>query len=187
MSRIGTKKYFLMLGVIWAVSIVAFVLVYLLLISPQNNMRRQLSGKIQHKRSQYESVFALSRLETRQKMRKELEEREDQLDRYAIPARNSANITFDISRIANAQQVSSFSIKSRDAEELPNCDYLAESRMYATFDGRFDQFAKFLNALERNSPLVFIDAFSISRDDEDQSKNPVTMELSIFVRKEQQS
>jgi len=44
-----------------------------------------------------------------------------------------------------------------------------------------------LNTIERHWPVVFVEKFSISRSKQDDSEHPVTMNLTVFVKKKQET
>ena len=128
--------------------------------------------------------------EAKLQLKKELQKEKSKLRKFVTDAEGSANLTFDISKVANDTKVSSFSIKnknSRGAVDIPRCESIAENKIDISFDGSFNQFANFLNALERHSPVVFVDWFKVRRSHSDGLKNDINMGLSVFVEKQQDS
>ena len=99
-------------------------------------------------------------------------------------------MTFDISQIANEKKIASFSIKTKDDRRgpaIPKYTYISENHIDVSFTAGFNQFAAFLNALERHRPVIFIDRFEITRSEQDSSGHEASMRLSVFVRKRQDS
>jgi Tfp pilus assembly protein PilO len=111
------------------------------------------------------------------------------LNDFVIESDDSANLTLDISQIASEKKLDSFMIKTKENREnsaIPDCKYITEDRIDIGFNAGFNQFAAFLNALERHQPVVFIDTFSIARSKQDDSGHKVNMNLAVFARKWQE-
>ena len=69
--------------------------------------------------------------------------------------------------------------------DIPQCDVVGENQIDVFFEGTFNQFAAFLNSLERHEPVIFVEQFKISRDLRDDTRNKVTMTLSVLVNQPQ--
>lgn len=181
------KEYLKLLGLVWIGCIILFVFVYMMVLKPQGRSKRELSRQLEEKKQDYIAARATSNEETRKSLMLEVERLENQLRRFVADANNAANLTFDISRIANSNNVLSFSIKARDNKAIfgiPQCNLIGENRMDVSFNGDFRQFAIFLNTLERQEPVVFVDSFSITKANQSQEANRINMSLSVFVEKE---
>jgi Tfp pilus assembly protein PilO len=131
----------------------------------------------------------MSQEETKAKFKEELESLQNKLKDFTVDSEDSPNLTFDISQIANDKKVESFSIKSQDDSRHSaalGLKYLKENQMDLNFAGDFNQFATFLNALERNRPAFFVDNFKITRSHREESGHKVNMRLAVFVRIQQE-
>jgi len=184
------KEYLTTLGLIWIGCIIVFVFVFMLVLKPQSRFKRELSKELEERKQDYIAARATSNEETRKSLVLEVERLENQLRRFVADVNGSANLTFDVSRIANNNNVLSFSIQARNNTgvfDIPQCDLIGENRMEVTFNGDFRQFALFLNTLERHEPVVFVDSFSITKSKQSDGDNRVNMSLSVFVEKEQDS
>jgi hypothetical protein len=180
------REYATTLGLIWAGCLIVFVFVYVLVLKPQGRFKKNLYGQLEEKKQDYIAARATSNEETRKHLVLDVEQLERRLRGFVTDSNGSANLTFDISSIANENDVLSFSIKSRDNRnifDVPQCDLIGENRMDVSFSGSFRQFAMFLNALERHEPVVFVDSFSIAKGNRDDEANKVSMSLSVFVEK----
>ena len=114
---------------------------------------------------------------------------ENRLKDFVIDFEDSANLTFDISQVANDQKVSSFSIKTkgnRRLSEIPDCSYILEGYLEISFTGDFQQFATFLNALERHRPVLFIDKFTVVHSQQGDAGYQVGMDVTFLVGKPQE-
>jgi Tfp pilus assembly protein PilO len=161
----------------------------MIVLSPQKKTMERVAKQLAEKKQIFESALAAGREETKIQLDEQINELRNALKDFAIDFEDSANLTFDISQIANEKKVDEFSIKAQDdkgkATETSSCEYVCEKHIDIKFNGGFNQFASFLNALERHRPVVFIDEFEISRSKRESSDPKVTMDLAVFVRKRQ--
>jgi len=184
------KKYFTTLALVWAGSLVLFLLVYFLVLSPQAAALSRVEQKFAQAKHTYEAALLASRTETKTKLARELEQLQNRLGDFAVDFNNSSNLTFDIGRIAGEKQLGSFTVKTVDSRKNANDNdnqYLQENKVQISFEGSFTQFARFLNALERHRPVLFVDSFKIVRSAQESSPHKVDMDIAVFVRRRQQS
>ncbi|MFZ2148054.1 MAG: hypothetical protein WAV28_12615 [Sedimentisphaerales bacterium] len=189
MSLIKThKKYLVTAGVIWAACFVVFLFAYILVLGPQKNYEKRIENKLAERKQVYESALRAAQKETKIRLNEQIERLRTRLQDFVIDFEDSANLTFDISQIANEKKVASFSIKSKDSRGLstiPECKYISEDQIVISFIGGFNQFATFLNALERHRPVIFVDKFTITRSGQDDSVYQVSLNVAAFVKKQQ--
>lgn len=182
------KEYFKKVSLIWLACLVLFVFAYMLILAPQNKTAKQIKKKLAEKESTYNSAFKSIQLETKLKLDKQIKNIQNDLDDFVVDSEYSANLPFDITRIANEKQIEMVSIKTQGDSskiELPDCDYIYENSMDIDFAASFNQFATFLNALERHRPVIFVNECTIERSKNDNSGHLVDMNLSVFVRNPQ--
>ncbi len=182
------KKYLITTGIIWAACFVAFLLAYILVLGPQKNLEKSLENKLAERKQVYESAQRAAQKETKIQLNEQIEHLQSRLQDFVIDFEDSANLTFDISQIANEKKVASFSIKSKDIRGLstiPDCKYICENHIVISFTGGFNQFVTFLNALERHRPVLFVDKFTITRSGQDDSDFEVSLNVAAFVKKQQ--
>ncbi len=182
------KKYLTTSGIIWAACSAVFLLAYLLVLGPQKNHEKRIENKLTEKKQVYESALRAAQKETKIRLNEQIERLQSKLENFVIDFENSANLTFDISQIANEKKVASFSIKSKDGRGTSTkseAKYISENHMVISFIGDFNQFATFLNALERHRPVLFVDKFSITRSLQHDSSYQVSLNVAAFVKKQQ--
>ena len=186
------RKYFTKVALIWAGCFVLFFFVYMLMLAPQKNSKERLEKQLAGKKQIYDSALKAAQEETKIQLNEQLEHLRDRLKNFVIDFEDSANLTFDISQIANEKEVTSFSIEtkkdsSRDTA-MSDYNYISESHIgISFFTAGFNQFAALLNALERHRPVIFVDRFAITRSERGSSDHQVNMSLAVFVRKKQDS
>jgi len=91
----------------------------------------------------------------------------------------------EIQKIAEEAKLASVKIdpsSGRSIGTFSDCKYVSGHPITVNFEGSFKKFATFLNSLEKNVPVVFINTFSIDKSGED-SDPKVTMELAVLVDK----
>lgn len=183
------KKLFTIVALIWAGSLVLFVLAYIVVLSPQQKSKQEVETEFTETKRKYDSVIEMSQEETKARFKEELESLQNKLKDFAVDSEDSSNFTFDISQIANEKKVESFSIKTQEdsiKSARLGLKYLEENQININFAGDFNQFATFLNTLERNRPAVFVDNFKITRSQREELGHKVNMRLAVFVRKQQE-
>lgn len=184
------KKLFTIVAIFWAGSFVLFVLAYMVALLPQQKIRQEVETEFAATKRSYDSVIEMSREETKARFEEDLENLKNKLKDFTVDFEDAPNLTFDISQIANDKKVDSFSIKTQEniktSAEL-GLKYIKENEIDINFAGDFNQFATFLNTLERNRPVVFVDNFKITRSQRDELGHKVNMKLAVFVRKQQES
>jgi hypothetical protein len=184
-------KYFTKVALIWTGCFVLFFFVYMLMLAPQKDSKKQLEKQLAGKKQIYNSALKAAQKETKTQLNEQIEHLRNRLKNFVIDFEDSANLTFDISQIANGKEVTSFSIETKkDSSRGPamSDNYISESRIdISFFTAGFNQFAALVNALERHQPVIFVDRFAITRSDKGSSEHQVKMNLAVFVRKKQDS
>lgn len=184
------KKYLTRIALIWAACLVLFVLIYMIMLRPQRSIETRLDSELTEKKHMYEFAQKAAKKETQIRLNEQIEQLRKKLSDFVIEFEDSANLTFDISKIASEKKVTSFSVRSKEDRGvmvIPDCNYICENHIDISFIAGFNQFATFLNALERHHPVVFINEFSITRSNQDDSAYQVTLDVAAFIRKPQQS
>jgi len=185
------KKYLTTVALVWAAYFIILLFVYMLVFSPQLDSKKHIEDKLATTKLEYESIVRKAQEGHKIKLDEEIELLRSKVEYFTIDFENSANLTFDISRMAGAGQIASFSIRSRDdsrrTSDLTEGKYVSESQIEVSFNAGFHQFATFLNALERHMPVLFIDRFTVNGLRQSASGPQVDMNLVVLVRKQQDS
>ncbi len=182
------KKYLTTAGLIWAACFVLLLLAYMLALAPQKNYKKHIENELAERKQVYESALRAAQKETKIRLNEEIERLRSRLKDFVIDFEDSTDLTFDISQIANEKKVASFSNKVKKSgglSAIPDCKYIFENHIIVSFIGNFNQFATFLNALERHRPVIFVDKFTITRSGQDSSVYRVSLNVSALVKKQQ--
>jgi len=183
-------KYLKTVALPWAGCLVLFCLAYMVLLAPQRKEKKRVEEEFAEKKQMLEAIEELTHEETRIRLDKQVQQLRDRLHEFVLDSEGSADLTFDISQIASDKEVSSFRIKSKDKRggtQIPDSKHISETRIGVGFTARFNQFAAFINALERHRPVVFVDRFKITRSKQESSANKVNADLTVLVRTREQS
>ncbi len=182
------RKYLTRAAIVWAACLVLFVLAYIFVLGPQKSSRKHLKSTLAEKKQQYEMAQRATQEQTKARLNEQIEGLRDILKDFVVDFEDSANLTFDIGRVANKEEVSSFSIKNNEKQgisEIPDCNSICENHIDISFIAGFKQFATFVNALERHQPVLFVNEFTISRSNKGGSTYQVTLDVAAFVKKQQ--
>ena len=182
------RTYLIRTAIAWAVCLVLFILAYMFFLGPQRSGRKHLESTLKETKQQYERAQVAAQEQTKIRLNEQIENLQDRIKNFVVDFEDSANLTFDIGRIADNKDLASFSIKSNDKQsvsEIPDCNSICENHIDISFMAGFDQFATFVNALERHQPVLFVNEFTISRSKKGQSTYQVVLDVAAFVRKQQ--
>src|SRR4030042_2856892 len=107
------KKYLMTSGIIWAACLVLFVLMYVLVLGPQNHARKRIEGELDEKKQTYEFAQNAAKEETKIRLYQQIEDLQNKLDIFVIDFEDSANLSFDISQIASEKKVASLTVENK--------------------------------------------------------------------------
>jgi Tfp pilus assembly protein PilO len=185
--KLSYREYLKVVALIWIGCIVGFVLIYFLVLVPQGKLKAHTAQRLAETRRICSAARQAAWEETKNELDEQIKDLEKRLKDFVIDPSDAANLTFDISQISSNTNVNSFSITATGSEgitKIANCDHISEKYVYVRFTASFNQFAAFLNALERYRPVIFVDTFSIVRSNEATSGHEVNMRLAVLVRQD---
>ena len=183
------RKYLTRTAIAWAACLVLFILAYTLVLGPQKSSRKRIESTLAEKKELYEFAQRATQEQTKIRLKEETEGLLNTLKDFVVDLEDSANLTFDIGRIANEEGVSSFSVKNKDKQgisEIPDCNSISENHIDISFIAGFNQFATIVNALERHQPVLFVNEFTISRSNKGEPTYQVKLDVAVFVKKQQE-
>ncbi len=177
------KKYLTNMLLIWSGCFILFLFVYLIVLAPQNKTKKRIQTRLDKMKKEFTDAQQASQVQNQRNLKKRIDELRESTGDFVINFEDSANLTFDISQIADRLRVTALSIKSKGNRPIPDCEHISENQIYISFDAAFNQFFALLNELERHRPVVFIEKFAVTRSNNNYSKNDVSMTLSVFATK----
>ena len=176
--------------VIWVACVVLFALIYILILGPQGRSKKGLESEYNETKQMYEFAQNAARKETQNRLLEQIEDLRNDLEVFITNFDNSANLIFDISRIAREKNVTSLNVENKNATpsiEEDESDNISQSRIVISFNAGFNQFATFLNALERHQPVLFVNEFKLTRTGKNKSAYQVEMDVAALIKKQQDS
>ena len=190
------KTYLTRAATIWMVSLVLCLMAYVIVLRPQNSSQRRLENTLAEQKQLYASARRAAQEETKIQLNEQIERLRDQLRTFAIDLEDLTDLTFDISQMANQENLASFSVTTRGiqrsagrrsvaAGQESETSHVRENHIDIKFTAGFYQFATFVNALERHRPVLFINQFNISRSNQNGAVFQVSLDVAAFVRKQQ--
>lgn len=182
------KKYLMKAAVAWAVCLALFLVAYMAVLRPQSLNKKRLNAALAENKESYEAAQVAARESTQTQLREQIRQLQQRLRDFVVDFEDSANLTFDIGQIANDRKVGSFSVKSKDrragsASTTGDSESIGENHIDVSFIAGFYQFATFVNSLERHRPVLFINEFTITQSNKDDSNYEVSLDVAAFVKK----
>ena len=184
------KRNLKILAVIWAASMALFVLIYMLVLGPQSRSKKRVESELDKKKQMYEFAQNAASEEFQKQLLEQIENLRKKLDAFVTDFENSANLTFDISQIARDKNVASLNVENknkRTASDEADAKNISESHINISFTTGFNEFAAFLNALERHQPVLFVNEFRLTRSNQIKSAYQVTIDVAALIKKQQDS
>ena len=181
------RTYFRVAGVVWALCFVVFLLAYMLVLRPQEQRLSRIKSKAAESQRQAEAAKEAAADETRETLNEQIQNLQEQLRSFVVASGKIQDVGGQIRNIfvEAGLDLSSLNMdlqSSRSISTFSDCKYVYGHPISLEFPASFNKFATFINALERNEPVVFINTFSIEKSSED-SDHKVTMELAVLVDK----
>ena len=178
------KERFKAVVVIWASCLVVFLLAFVLLLVPQEKAKSQLANQLAKLRNEAALARQASSEHTRSRLEQEIAALENTLTQYVVDLDSAAYLPFEISEISKNMDIKSLNLANTDREgflAIDGCRRVSAKPLHLTFNSSFNDFAGFINALERYRPAIFADTFSIARAPGDTHYHQVDMKLLALV------
>ncbi|KPK77771.1 MAG: hypothetical protein AMJ79_02195 [Phycisphaerae bacterium SM23_30] len=181
------KKYIIITASIWTACCALLLGFYLLLMMPQQKTIGQIKEKIAQKQEIVQRLQKAATPQAQARLKEELQNQQEKLYDFMINLDDASKLTFHVSEIARGIphiEASSFASKrltDGPGAEIENCEHVMEQRINVNFKSNFPGFARFLNLMERNRPVVFVDKFKIERE-RSSPLEIIDMELAVFVK-----
>lgn len=186
------KKYLTITAVAWASCLLLFVAAYMILLKPQTDNKRHLDKKLAEKKQEHEEAEKAAEEQTKIELNEQIAQLRERLEDFVIDFENAANLKFDITEIAREKEVASLSVGSGKRTKtsktlVSDSNSIEENDIDISFVSGFDQFASFVNSLERHRPVIFVHEFKLTRSNQDKSAYQATLDVRALVRKQQET
>ena len=183
------KKYLTITAIAWAVCLVLFVAAYMILLKPQIDSKRHLGKKLTERKLEYEAAHKAAEEQTRIELNEQIAQLRERLNDFVIDFENAGDLKFDITQIAREKEVASLSVGSgkkakTSSKPASDANSIDESHIDISFISGFNQFASFVNSLERHRPVILVHEFKLDRSNQDKSAYQITLDVRALVKKQ---
>lgn len=161
-----TKKLITAVLVIWALWFAATGAMYYYMIAPAKQRAAELKQQLQNTAKAVKELEKAKTTQFQQQLEKKVADYKSKVKDFVIGTNKADQLMFNISQIAKDLKVDQFASRDRSRgnyEDISGCDRVKIARIDVEFSSDFIDFARFINYMERNDPIVFIDNFSIGR------------------------
>ena len=186
-TKIKLSRYTIVMAAIWAVSAVVLGGGYVLLYLPQQAELLQVTNQCNESQIALEQAQLAGQDQTRVKQQQQFEEVSQLISGFSTQEDSVTELVFEIGRIANELRLSEFSSEDQRQENYPTVGkskLVSEVWLKVDFEATFEQFAQFLNRLERHDPVVFVEVVSFRRGTRDANEHKASLKLSFLAETE---
>lgn len=184
-QSIKLSRYAVVTIAVWAIGLILLAAGYVLLYVPQQTDRVRLERECIQSRIQLEEAQLAARTETREKIQLQSEEKNQMIAGFSTDYNGETELVFEIGQIASELHLAEFSSKHEEQRSRPTVGKgLNEGWLKVEFMASFEQFAQFINRLERNCPVVFVEEVFFRRTSESSKGHDVSLLLSFLTENE---
>lgn len=180
------KKYGLSVGGTWGVWLVLTAVIYVLTLGPQNTLMARLQKEFVFSNEDYGLAQTAGRPQTKASMEQKLKALNQKTAYFVVPPDNAAQLILQISQLAaknNLQDFTTKMVNSFATSKQNDTSNIVEAWLELEFTGSFPQMAAFINALERNDPVVFIENINLRRGTQANALPSASIQISYFTGK----
>lgn len=187
-SIIKLSRYTLITAAVWVVSVLVLGGGYVLSYAPQQAMLLQVKNQCAESQMALESAQLAAQEKIKAKQQQQCEEAEQLIADFSARQDAVTELVFEIGRIAtNELGLYDFSSKSQKQKAYPTVGkskLVSEGWLKVDFEATFNQFAQFLNQLERHNPVVFVEEVAFQRGTHQTRGHKISLELSFLTQTE---
>lgn len=182
-----TGQYLKFTAFLWSGCLVVFLLVYMAVLRPLHKREIQVDSEYRKVKAESDEAFTASLEQTKARMNEHIQQLNEQMGEFVLEPQNTSGLTYQLSEISSKIGLNAFDCAptGQSVVAFDQCKYVSGQYYQVSFTASFTQFAKFLNELERYRPVIFIDAFSISRPRQGEIEPKVSMTLAVLVAKDE--
>jgi Tfp pilus assembly protein PilO len=187
-SKIKLSRYVIITAAIWIVSVLILGGGYALFYSPQQVSLLQLKNQCAESQTSLKLAQLAAQDTVQAKQQQQCEEVKQLIASFSTQQDSVTELVFEIGRIAtNDLRLFEFSSKSQRQKNYPTVGkskLVSEGWLKVDFQATFEQFAQFLNQLERHDPVVFVEEVSFRRGTQGSLGHEISLELSFLTKTE---
>lgn len=184
--KVKANKYMIAVVTVWGISIGLLFVGYFALMQPQSLKLQQLRIQYQDSQQQSDHAQMAAMTESLNRLLDKREQSKNLIETFSIRQDDVTGLVFEIGQIANELALSDFSSKTQNQASystLGKSKILNENWLNVEFEGTFEQYVRYMNKLERNQPVVFIEEVFFRRGN-DSKAHKATLDLSFLTQTE---
>lgn len=179
------RKYWIAAGCVWGPWLMLVLGFYWLVLVPQEQRYKAVHQELAASSDQVSMARMASQPESRQRQEELLANLRERIEEFLVPAGQQDKILFEISRLANTYGLSEYAGKIREndwSDESSQQPKIKRICMNISFRGSFQQFASFINALERSRPAVFVESAAIQQARQQSKQHSANLLVTFFIQ-----
>ena len=181
-------KYLKITLVVWGISLIFSVPAFWFLLRPQMKKIEVYKHDYNELKNQAFTATLEAEESTMRALQKQFDEVKTKYGMFVVHSKDDIQnlASLEIYNMSREIGLDSFHIdpwSTREIAAFSDCKYVFGQPMKVTFNASFPEFAKFLNMLERYKLVIFVDTFSITRENPEDIKHKVEMNLAVLVEK----
>jgi Tfp pilus assembly protein PilO len=185
------KKYLAVTAIAWAGCLVLLIAAYFIFLKPQINTKQQLESKLREKIQEHKDAEKAAEEQTKVDLKNQIARLRERLEDFVTDFEDAADLNFEVTQIAREKEVASLSVGGSNTktptQKVADGNSITEKNIDISFISGFNQFASFVNSLERNKPVIFVHEFELDRSNQNKSAYKVTINARALVRKQHES
>lgn len=184
LKEMKLSRYPVMLAAVWIIFLIVSIVGYWQLYQPLQAERIEVQRQFSESSQQLEQARLAARQETKQQIQQRLEHSTQTIADFCVPSESVTNLVFQIGQIANDLHLIDFSSKNQKnayTSTLGTAKRMSEGWLIVEFFASFEQFARFINQLERNCPAVFVEKVQFRRGTAESKGHDIKLELSFLT------
>ena len=179
------KKFLIIWALAWGTSLLLLVIIYVFLVTPQKKELEILRGELVEKEQQHSTSEIADSEKTRTQLSRETTQLSEKLAEYVVERDDLSKVTFGVKKIASEIGLRKYEGKLMAGlpyMPIDNCYRIGSMNVNLNFNSTFNEFARFINILERHKPIIFIENFSVEQPGGNETELQINMRFSTFVR-----
>jgi hypothetical protein len=178
------NRYLIATAAIWLFSLLVVGGGYLMFYRPQNVELVRTTNQYEESQKAMEEAKLASQQPIKAKQKQKYEDVLQLISGFSTQQDLATELVFEIGRIANELRLIDFSSKTNGKQNYSTVGQskrVSEAWLDVDFFANFEQFAEFINRLESNSPVVFVEEIAFRRGSRDDKGNKVSLKLSFLT------
>lgn len=131
---------------------------------PTRNQARRLALRLSDSQNELDKAKHYADHDNVQFLMSSAKASRDRLRHFVTETDIATDCGFIVSTIAEEMKISDFTSRyytGKATASIPNCEHISMTQMNLSWRGSFPEFLRLINRLERHSPVIFVDNFSL--------------------------